>query len=155
MKKIHFDEFIATGFYVGYLPIMPGTWASWVACAIPLFLYELFPDEYRLLLSVFVVLFFFLGIFSADAIAIVSRRSDPGFIVIDEWVGQWIPFLFVLPNPTAILIGFIFFRIFDITKIPPIAKLENLGGGLGIMLDDVMAGFYAGIALYFTSLFIR
>ncbi|MCK4689322.1 MAG: phosphatidylglycerophosphatase A, partial [Candidatus Marinimicrobia bacterium] len=83
---------------------------------------------------------------------IVEKRSgerDPSFIVIDEVVGIWLT-LALLPTITfpenigRIIFAFLAFRFFDILKVPPIKKLESIHGGLGIMLDDIMAGIYAG-----------
>ena len=69
-----------------------------------------------------------------------SKDHDPSSIVIDEWVGQWIAFSMLPVNLYTGLIGFLSFRIFDITKIGPVKRMEKLPGGWGIMADDVMAG---------------
>jgi phosphatidylglycerophosphatase A len=72
--------------------------------------------------------------------------SDPGAFVLDEVVGQGLALLPLLPgamSPWGALASFALFRVFDIRKPPPCARLEKLHGGLGIMADDVMAGLYA------------
>ena len=71
-------------------------------------------------------------------------------IVIDEWVGLWIAFTMMPINLTTAIVGFLAFRIFDITKIGPIRRMEKLPGGWGVMADDVMAG----IMTYFVILFV-
>ncbi len=74
--------------------------------------------------------------------------EDPGAFVLDEVVGQGLALLPLLPGPLSpwgVLAGFVLFRLFDIWKPPPCARLERLHGGLGIMADDVMAGVYAAL----------
>lgn len=111
-------------------------------------------------LTLAVVAFLFIGICVSDIVEKNAQKKDPGFIVIDEVVGQWIALLplsffyyffsadfscFLFASVTAI--AFIAFRIFDIWKPWPIKHVEkNIRGGAGIMLDDVIAGIYALIA---------
>jgi phosphatidylglycerophosphatase A len=74
--------------------------------------------------------------------------KDPGMVVYDEWAVMPLVFLLVpLESPWVWLAGFGLFRLFDISKPPPIKKLENLPEGLGVMVDDLMAAVYANIAL--------
>ena len=68
---------------------------------------------------------------------------DPGEIVIDEWVGQWISLWWLEPSFFWGLFAFVFFRIFDIWKPWPANKLDLITQGWGVMLDDVAAGLYA------------
>jgi phosphatidylglycerophosphatase A len=79
-----------------------------------------------------------------------ERRAggkDPGFFVIDEVVGYLIVVAWTAaPSPLTLVVGFFLFRLFDVTKPWPARALERLGGGHGIMLDDVMAGIY-GLAV--------
>jgi phosphatidylglycerophosphatase A len=91
------------------------------------------------------------GIWAASHVEKLSARKDPGKVVIDEVVGQFIaliPVPFVLETAwwTAIL-AFILFRFFDIVKPYPARRLESLPGGLGIMADDVIAGVYAALGV--------
>ena len=75
---------------------------------------------------------------------------DPAYIVIDEVVGVWLA-LAIIPTLTypkdlaLIVLVFLIFRIFDIKKFKPIRKLELIGGGFGIMADDILAGIFTGI----------
>ena len=78
----------------------------------------------------------------------MSGRKDPGHVVIDEVVGQWITLAGAVQlDWQSCLIGFILFRLFDIWKPPPVRQLEALPNGVGIMADDVMAGLYGACVL--------
>jgi phosphatidylglycerophosphatase A len=94
-----------------------------------------------------------IGIPSATLVARASGLKDPGFVVIDEVAGQLITFLAVPVSWQSLLLGFILFRGFDMTKPPPLRSLERLPDGTGIVMDDVGAGLYAlilmQIALHF------
>ena len=84
-----------------------------------------------------------LGIYVAEVIARESGKKDPSEVVIDEVAGQLITLIGVPLNWKYALASLILFRAFDIVKPPPVRNLEALPGGLGIMMDDVAAGFYA------------
>lgn len=76
--------------------------------------------------------------------------KDPGFIVIDETAGQAITLLAAGTNLWLYLIGFALFRLLDISKPWPVGWADkNVKGGLGIMLDDILAGIIGGVILYF------
>jgi hypothetical protein len=76
-----------------------------------------------------------------------SGRTDPGFVVIDEVIGQWIALFGSPADWRHGLIALVLFRLFDITKPFPVRRLERLPGGWGIVFDDVAAGLYAlGVA---------
>ena len=82
-------------------------------------------------------------------------KKDPSHVVIDEVAGQLVTFMFVpayFLNAPMILTGFILFRAFDIIKPYPIRRVESLHGGLGIVGDDIVAGFYAGAVLAILAL---
>jgi phosphatidylglycerophosphatase A len=94
------------------------------------------------------------GIWAATQTERLSGRKDPGKVVIDEVVGQFIaliPVPFVLGTAWwAAILAFLLFRFFDIVKPYPARRLESLESGLGIMADDVVAGVYAGMAVAVT-----
>lgn len=72
-----------------------------------------------------------------------SGRKDPGWFVLDEVAGYLVTVAwFEGPSPLALLTAFCAFRFFDITKPPPVRRVERIGGGDGIMLDDIVAGLY-------------
>jgi phosphatidylglycerophosphatase A len=75
--------------------------------------------------------------------------GDPGAVVIDEVAGQWLAVVLLRADPLAYFLAFVFFRLFDIAKPWPVGWLDRtLKGGLGIMVDDLMAGLYAGVLGY-------
>ena len=84
------------------------------------------------------------------------KEHDPGWIVIDELVGQWLCFAFVPEwNALNLAASFILFRFFDILKPAPIKQIDKkLKGGLGVMFDDVVAGIFAGVILLLLKKFI-
>lgn len=71
------------------------------------------------------------------------QKEDPGLIVIDEVAGYAVAMIALRPTITAFILAFLFFRAFDIFKIPPGGLMERIGHGIGIVLDDVVAGAYA------------
>jgi phosphatidylglycerophosphatase A len=87
------------------------------------------------------------GVPAATIAARESGRKDPQFVVVDEVAGQWIALLGCPTEWRHMLICLVLFRLFDMTKPPPVRQLENLPEGWGIVFDDVAAGLYAwGIA---------
>ena len=100
-----------------------------------------------LLQVVVTVVVFGVGVVAATRTATLVGRKDPGIVVIDEVVGQWVSLLFLPFTPATAFVGFVLFRILDIVKPWPARDFEALPGGLGIMADDVMAGIYANLLL--------
>jgi phosphatidylglycerophosphatase A len=137
---------LATGFYVGKLPICPGTWGSLVAIIPWLLLRNLTLAAYLLMLGlVFVVGFFVSG--SAEKLL---DQADAGPIVIDEILGMFITLACAPDHPAAWILGFFLFRFFDIAKPFPCSWFDQrIHGGIGIMMDDVIAGIYALASLQF------
>lgn len=129
---------------VGYLPVMPGTFGSLVGVAVFLLL-AAFPLQ-----LVAVVAITWSGIWAASRTERLLRLKDPGKVVVDEVAGQMIALLplslFSLASMrTGVIVSFVLFRLFDIFKPYPARRFERLRSGLGIMADDLMAGFYAAI----------
>ncbi len=79
-----------------------------------------------------------------------SARQDPSLVVSDEVAGMIVTYLGVTTGWAGWVVGFFWFRVFDILKPPPVRAMERLPGGVGITLDDVLAGVYANIALRLT-----
>ena len=128
-------RFVATFFYLGKLPFAPGSWGSLGA----LLLWLLLPVTFSVHLSVIIILFV-LGVYSSSRMVKYLDDHDPSEVVIDEVVGMGIS-LFMLPHSLGLyLLAFILFRVFDILKPSFIYRIQNLSGGWGIMLDDVLAG---------------
>lgn len=138
---------ISTWFGCGKSPWAPGTAGSAAALAIAIVLHEYGGFVWWHFLAMAAVLFF-----PAVAAATVTAREagieDPGFVVVDEVIGQWIALAGVRHyNWITYLAAFLLFRAFDIWKPPPARQLEALPGGWGINADDVMAGIYAALVM--------
>lgn len=135
---------LATGLYTGYLPKAPGTWGSALALPLHFLLIRLAPTNYFLSLGVIVTL----AVLSAGAAEKILDTKDPGVVVIDEVAGMLITLIGAPNNPFVWAIGFCIFRFFDIAKPFPIRFIDQrFNGGIGIVLDDVMAGIYSLIVL--------
>lgn len=128
----------------------PGTWGSVAALmlwAMMAWAVHLSRFGLNIFLGVGIAVSLLLGIPAATIAARESGREDPGFVVIDEVIGQWIALLACPPDWAHAVIALILFRLFDITKPFPARQLENLPEGWGIVFDDVAAGLYAlGVA---------
>ena len=136
--------FIATGAYSGYLPKAPGTWGSAVGVLLWLLIGRMELQPYLIVL----IILFFVGVVCGGAAEKIIDRVDPPLVVIDEIVGQLLALTMAPLHPVPILLGFLLFRLFDIWKPFPANWIDqHLCGGLGIMLDDVVAGFYALLVL--------
>lgn len=137
--------FIASGGYAGYLPKAPGTWGSLVALPINFLLLQLTPGQYYAALLAILVL----AVYTAGSAEKIMDRKDPGIIVIDEIIGMLIALIAVPVNPILWAVAFFLFRFFDIIKPWPVSWADrHLNGGLGIVLDDVLAGMYAWLVLH-------
>jgi phosphatidylglycerophosphatase A len=134
---------LSTWFGVGFLPVVPGTFAS--AAGSPL---VWFVDRLGGILgAVFLAAFLALAFWSADRAEKMAGQDDPREIVIDEVAGILVSLFLVPLSWLNLSLGFILFRVFDIWKPFPLRRAEKLGGGLGIVLDDLLAGVYANLAL--------
>jgi phosphatidylglycerophosphatase A len=134
---------LATGFGSGYSPIAPGTAGSAVGLVLLLPLARLAPGwQVAIAAATFLA-----GVAAAGHVAARVRVEDPGIVVVDEVVGQWVSLLFLPLSPLTLLLGFLLFRALDIVKPWPARQLEALHGGWGIMADDLMAGVYANLLL--------
>ena len=143
---------VATLFGTGYFPKAPGTAGSFVSLPV-----------------IFLVCFYFglkgllFLIIGGYIIALISihevlklTKHDPGFVVIDEFIGQSVSFLFIanyLKNNTdnlwLYIMGFLFFRLFDVKKPFPVGYIDkNILNANGVILDDVVAGLYSAIFVY-------
>lgn len=143
IPKAHLVErILATGLLSGYFPVGPGTVGSLLGLLILLFVP--FIQSYLLVASLVVL---FIGVWVSTIIE-VSDGKDASIINIDELCGMWISLLFLPLSPYWIpILGFVFFRIFDIWKPYPVNKLQDMKGGWGVMLDDVAAGILANLLL--------
>ncbi len=135
--------FVTAG-YAGFSRLAPGTVGSLVG----LLLYLPLASSPALVPPLAAVAMFFLGVFASSHVANIWRVKDPQAIVIDEIVGMWIALLW-LPFEMVYFAGaFLAFRLFDIFKPFPARQAEGLPAGWGIMVDDVVAGVYANLAIH-------
>ncbi len=138
--------FIATGGFVGYFPIAPGTMGSLVGLLFCL-VFALLP-----LVWVWVGLFLLVGlaVWSAHLAAGYAGKKDPGWIVIDEIAGMTIALAGINLSLATAGAGFLLFRVFDVFKPFPVGWLDRrLSGGWGIVLDDIAAGLMTNAVLRF------
>lgn len=137
-------HFLAFGFGSGLSPFAPGTFGT--LAAIPIYL--LFSQFGLAAYIILTVLVTFVGIWICGESSRLLGVHDHGGIVWDEIAGYLITMLFAPAGWVWIIIGFALFRLFDIWKPYPIRWIDKkVSGGLGIMLDDVLAGIYALIVL--------
>ena len=156
-------KFFGTVFYLGFFPFFPGTFASLVSLILGILLFKIIGFLFFLYLTVFL---FLVGWWSSTKIIKINNNKDPSEIVIDELVGQWIsviPIFYFLDNKIItfsslpyleLISAFIIFRFFDIVKIGPILWADNLKSGLGVMLDDCLAGCVTLILISFYYIII-
>lgn len=135
---------MATGAYTGTVPFAPGTLGSLIGLPLCFFLSRL-----NLLQSaVWILIAIFFAIAIASAAEKILAQKDPGQIVIDEIVGLMVALAGLPFNLNTVLAGFVIFRAFDILKPFPIRLLEKrIGGGSGVVLDDVLAGVYTNLII--------
>ena len=149
-------RFIATWFYSGLLPAIPGTWGS--AAALPFAVVLHAAGGFPALLIASVIIFF-VGWWATIEETRGKEDHDPGEIVIDEVVGMWLTllpfsyvlwstgtFITILPWP-GLVAGFFLFRFFDILKPFPVSWADRKHTPFGVMFDDVLAGIYAALCL--------
>jgi len=134
---------VATVFGSGYSALAPGTVGSaigvllfWPMAAIA------WPWQAAASAILFVV-----GALAAGRVARRVNRKDPGIVVVDEVVGQWVTLTALPFTPVTAGLGFLLFRVMDIVKPWPARDLESVPGGWGIMADDVAAGVYANLVV--------
>lgn len=139
---------ITTVLGLGYSPIAPGTFGALAGVILlGIFYHFNIPLSLGLLLAL-IIITSLVGIWSTDKV-IPDWGDDPSRVVVDELAGYLITMLFVPLNWTTILIGFALFRFFDILKPLGIRWIDqNVKGGTGVMLDDILAGIYACLALH-------
>lgn len=144
----------ATWFGSGFMRPAPGTWGSLAALPFGL-LFIAFGNLLALLIGVILVTI--IGLKAADLFEKDCGIHDCKMIVIDEVAGQWLtlaPIIYFVPMgapyfPIYVVLAFVFFRLFDVTKPWPVSFFDKqMGGAKGVMFDDIAAGVYAAILLY-------
>ena len=140
---------IGTGFGSGFWPWGPGTAGALLAALVWYALSMLLPAGMLVAATVVLVLVFqVLGIWSANKLA-PYWGEDPSRVVVDEMVGVWISLLAVPAGSIVYAVAaFVLFRFFDMVKPFGVRHMETMGGGVGVMMDDVLAGMYGFFVLY-------
>lgn len=139
---------------IGHFPKAPGTWGSLASVVAAPWLFLPFPIWGRILILAAVLA---IGTWACSRAEDVMGSKDPGCVIIDELFGQWLALLFFSAMPLwALGLSFLFFRGFDIFKPWPVKWAETaFPGGLGVMIDDGVAGLYAMGCLHLTFYFLR
>ena len=137
---------LAEVYPVGNFKKAPGTFASFISLFIGYYLINLL-GIFNFI--IFLIIFSIIGFIISEIHVRVFKQKDPKEVVIDEFTGQFIALLAITSSNNtndiilSMLLSFLLFRFFDITKLGPIKKFEKLPGGIGIMADDIVAGICA------------
>ena len=158
LKQMSFRDklawIMATWFCSGFSKKAPGTVGSF--CSLPLLLIGYLYGTSALLMTA--IILFIVGCWAINIVLISQKKNDPGFVVIDETVGQILTFVLVVSfgfSWYTLLCGFALFRFFDIVKIWPASYFDrSVHNAFGVMMDDVIAGIYAAIVLYGIMFFV-
>ena len=137
---------------VGHFPKAPGTLGT-LACVPVVWALGVLSVPWPVYLALTLAVIVLGTIASSKAEEIIGKK-DPGSVVIDEFAGYMVSMAFLPATWQYLLAAFILFRFFDIVKPPPIRSLEKLGGGPGIMADDLLAGLITSAILHAWSLLI-
>jgi phosphatidylglycerophosphatase A len=137
--------FIATCAYVGYAPVAPGTFGSAIGLAV---FYVVRHQRSTTVEVAAIVALAAVGLWSATEAEHHFGGIDPGPVVIDEVVGMLITLAFIPVNMAGAIVAFLIFRFLDVVKPWPARRLEQLPGGFGVVLDDMMAGVYGNVMMW-------
>jgi phosphatidylglycerophosphatase A len=129
---------LASVFGAGYAPVASGTVGSFVT-VVAIWLLPLTP----LRIAVALVVVTLIGIWAGSRVERLLGKKDPGVIVIDEVAGMLLSVILLPPTIPVLVTAFLLFRLFDIWKPFPARESQALTGGMGVMVDDLVAGVYA------------
>ena len=128
---------LASAFGAGYAPVASGTVGSFVT-VVAIWLLPVTPQRILVALVAVTVV----GVWAGSRVERVLGRKDPGIIVIDEVAGMLLSVILLPPTIPALVTAFLLFRLFDIWKPFPARESQVLTGGVGVMVDDLIAGLY-------------
>jgi len=143
---MNLNKIIASIFGIGFLK-GGGTYAAIVTCGFIWLLWQSPVLQNPWYLFIITVVVTILGVYVSNKVE-PDWGEDSSRVVIDEVAGMLISVLFIPPNLYFLLAGLVLFRFFDILKPLGIRKMEDMGGGAGVMMDDVLAGVYSNILLW-------
>ena len=92
-------------------------------------------------------------VFAISKYLISNESKDPKEVIIDEFIGQFIALIFIPNSVLGLLLSFLLFRFFDITKLYPVGKVEKIPGAIGVLADDVVAGLMTAGIIIFLNIF--
>lgn len=133
----------ASVFFIGYLPLIPGTFGSVAGVG----LFYLLQGSGRPIYFLAVLFIIILGLLTSGRMERLLNKKDPRCVVIDEVMGMLIALSFLPADLKIVVLAFLLFRILDTFKPYPAARLQNLHGSAGVMVDDLIAGIYTNIVL--------
>ncbi|MFH1654171.1 MAG: phosphatidylglycerophosphatase A [Pseudomonadota bacterium] len=146
-------KMLANGFYLGHIPVGPGTFGSLIGVLIYYFICRWLSIPMQI---VTFIPFFFLSVWVSNEAIKIYNDEDPKQVVIDEVAGILITYLAHPFSWKMIIVGFILFRFFDILKPFPIKRVEKIfPGGWGIVMDDIVAGIFANFSLWVIFMIIK
>lgn len=134
---------VSTAFFIGYLPLVPGTFGSLAAVG----LFYFFAPVSSLIYCLVVLDIIVLGLMTSGRMEKLLNKKDPGCIVIDEVAGMLLALSFLPFNFRIVLLAFLIFRILDTLKPFPAARVQNWHGSIGVVGDDLIAGIYTNIVM--------
>ena len=144
---------LATWFGSGWIKPAPGTWGT--LAALP-FAWNITTYFGQTGLWIATAMVFIIGIWASNVYSKLTNTHDNGEIVIDEVAGMWFTLCLLPQHITVYAIAFLYFRLFDITKPFPIRTVDQrVGGGIGIMLDDMIAAPMAMLSTAITIVFMQ
>jgi len=144
---MNLNKLFVTVFYSGLSPKAPGTMGSIVSTIFAILILQYFGVQ---TLSLLCLLIFVVSFKQIDIYENTTASHDPQEIVVDELIGVWIAIIMAHENIWQILLAFVFFRVFDITKPSIIGKADKMTGAKGVIFDDVIAGFFGGLSSLMT-----
>lgn len=135
-------KIISTFFYLGYLPLIPGTFGSIAG----IFLFYLLHKSAFIYIAALLVLIL-LGFLVCGEAEKIFKKKDARYIVIDEVIGMLLSLMFIPDDIKLVIIAFFLFRLLDTIKPYPAGRLEEVKGSMGVLADDIIAGLYTNIIL--------
>lgn len=145
MMRDRLVKFLATGFGIGYFPVAPGTLGALMGVG---FWWALNQTHHLWLRCLILVVAIALAVWSAGVASDLMHHPDPSSVIIDEIVAMPLVMIGLGTQWWHVVIAFAMFRLFDIWKPPPVRDAEDFSGGLGIVLDDLLAAAYACLATH-------
>ena len=141
---------LCTLFNLGFIKFMPGTFGSLISLPIGYIILKLFGFWIFILI---IILLLAISYYAITEYLIAKKSKDPKEIIIDEFIGQFIALIFIPDTILGLLVSFLLFRFFDITKLYPINKAEKIPGAIGVLADDVVAGLMTACIIIIFNIF--